>query len=181
MPAFSLTPAIHQALVAAARRGVPPQVACLAAGIPRETVASWNHVALNGTWPSGDPAAESVKIAVAALAGDLAVAQAECEAEMVQNIEKAGYRELKSGGVDWRAHLDLLKHHSAYRERWREHREVSVWHRGQVAHEHRIVRELDAGQLTVLAVDVAPELAGLLPPGVDSPGAPLPDPKSHPA
>jgi hypothetical protein len=153
-----LTPAIHSALVQAARRGIPPSTAARAIGISDRTVREW-LLASKGTWSDGSTVESATLTLLAALTGDIAAAQASFEAEAVESILEAGKMMGKSGTRDWRATAWALNNLPSTRATYREHRELKVEHAGQVSHEHRVVRELEDGQLLEL---LPPELADIV-------------------
>lgn len=144
-------------MLASLRRGAGITAALLLAGIPSATAYEWLYAAEHGVWRSGSPTDPSTLTILRAFRDSVARTQAEIEVTCQETLLLAGRG--RQGETDWRAHHEYLKHSEATRSRWREQRELKIEHRGEVSHEHRLVREMDDTQLLELA---SPELAGLL-------------------
>jgi len=149
-----LSPDILQAILRAVSSGVPDAAAAQLAGIPGQTWRRWRLLAEQHAthWPDGSPIADATQTFLRSLSSDLANARAEFEAHQVESIAQAAEQVNERTGLrDWRANAWLLNNHPAYRQTYREFRELHVEQRGQVSHEHRLVRDLEDSQLLELA------------------------------
>lgn len=158
----SLTPAIETAILDGIRQGIPAGTAARLAGIPGRTWDGWQQImAGRSEWYSGEMVSEPLRTFLAALAERIAAARAEFEAQQVQLVALAAQeRNERTGQRDWRASAWLLNNHPAYRQAYREYRELHVEQQGALSVEHRLVRQLPLADVLELA---GPEFRDLLP------------------
>jgi hypothetical protein len=149
------------ALVEAARRGMPPASAAAKLGVDDSTVRRWLQMGRDELtqWHSGQAIAQETIAACRALYARIRQASAECEAEMLESVREAANTVGRSGVREWRAATWWLNNSPATRQIYHEHKEVEVNHGGQVGVEHRLVRQMSDAQLIELA---GPEIAGLI-------------------
>ncbi len=146
-PGLKLTSELEDAIVGAIGRGTSITSASALAGVSESTIRQWLHVGSTGRYLDGTEASEAAKVFLARFSERIALARANFEAQITDNLHQAGFRELKSGATDWRAHLDLMRYHPDWRTRWREHKELKVEHSGAVSLEHRAAAQLSPAQL----------------------------------
>jgi hypothetical protein len=104
------------------------------------------------TWTNGYSVSDSAKTFAAHLAERIAAARAEFEARQVQLVAQAAQeRNERTGQRDWRASAWLLNNHPAYRQAYREYRELHVEQQGTISHEHRLVQQLPLEDVIELA------------------------------
>lgn len=85
---------------------------------------------------------------------------------MLENIMETGFQAGRSGIPEWRAHAWVLNNHPAYRERYREQRQLQVEGNARVNHYHQQVRTLPNSSLKEL---IPAEYRELLPDDPESP------------
>lgn len=165
---YSLTPAAAEDIVRAVRLGVPLETAARAHGISQSALYEWLQIAQDNrdTWNNGHPLTPGSKAQILDLSERIARAKAERESRAVEIISDAAETVGKSGVPEWRAAAWLLNNHPAYRERWREHRQLQVEGNTQVNHYHREVRELPN---SALKEALPAEFRELLPGDADTP------------
>ena len=89
-PPAPLAPDVERRILGFVRRGSPPEMAALAAGVPLHTFRSWLRLATEGSH-----AHERFRVAIES-------AEAECIAGLAARVHEAGKR-------DWRADAHLLE------------------------------------------------------------------------
>ena len=146
----TLTPAIRESILQAVREGVHDTTAAVLAGVPERTWQQWRAISEGRltVWYDGTPISSDLRTFLAPLAGEIAAARAVFEARRVRNIARAAETvNERTGQTDWRADAWLLNNHPAYRQDYREYRELHVEQRGTVSHEHRLARQMSDDQL----------------------------------
>lgn len=141
-PTVRLTAEVRDAIVEAVSQGTSLTTAAKLAGLGESTIRQWLRVSETGRYMDGTQASEATRTFLAQFAEQIALARAKFEATVTENLRQAGFRELKGGGVDWRAHLELLKHHPDYRKDWHEQRDMRIEHAGRIDHQHRMASQL---------------------------------------
>jgi hypothetical protein len=121
-------------VIAAVRAGTPVKMALTAVGL---TITS-----------SDAEASPEARAELERLARRIEQAQALHQAEMIGVLQECAMTpNAKTGLPDWRAADAMLSKHPAYRNDWREHRELEIRQQGVISHEHRFARALDDDQL----------------------------------